>query len=68
MALIQNDAFLSSDAAEIVHRLFSLQSTYNIDLQTFLDMLQQAGEEQLVMDLKDERYVSKTHDLLYGAI
>jgi hypothetical protein len=42
-----------------MHRLFSLQSTYNIDLQTFLDMLQQAGEEQSLMDLKDERYVRK---------
>ena len=44
------------DAVELLHRLFHIQRTHAIDFQTFLDMMQQVGEEMGLMDLDDQRY------------
>ena len=48
--------YVDLDAIELLHRLFHIQRTHAIDFQTFLDMMQQVGEEMGKMDLDDQRY------------
>eukprot|EP00937_MAST-01D_sp_MAST-1D-sp2_P005022 g5022.t1 len=48
--------FAGLDAVEMLHQLFHIQRTHAIDFQTFLDMMQQVGEEMGMMDLCDQRY------------
>ena len=50
------DDFAGLDAIEMLHRLFHVHRTHGIDFQTFLDMMQQVGEEMGKMDLVDKRY------------
>jgi hypothetical protein len=48
--------FVGLDSIEMLHQLFHIRQTHGIDFQTFLDMMQQVGEEMGKMDLVDKRY------------
>ena len=48
--------FVGLDSIEMLHQLFHIRRTHGIDFQTFLDMMQQVGEEMGKMDLVDKRY------------